>query len=90
MPNIGMGELVVVLLIVVLVFGANRLPQLGESVGKAIKNFKRGINTDDDIEVEAKPKASKRVAASSTASKLGDAEDAEDVEEAEPVKRKNG
>lgn len=84
MPNIGMGELVVVLLIVVLVFGASRLPQLGESIGKAIKNFKRGINTDDDIEVA--PKASKRVAASSTASKL---EAEEDAEEAEVVERKN-
>ena len=48
MPNIGMGELVVVLLIVLLVFGASRLPQIGEGVGKAIKNFKRGIQSDDD------------------------------------------
>jgi len=84
MPNIGMGELVVVLLIVVLVFGASRLPQLGESVGKAIKNFKRGINTDDDIEVESKP--SKRVAAGGSASKLS----VEETEDAEVVERKNG
>lgn len=84
MPNIGMGELVVILLIVVLVFGASRLPQLGDSVGKAIKNFKRGLNTDDDIDVE--PKATKRVAASSSAVKI----EAEAAEDAEVVERKNG
>jgi sec-independent protein translocase protein TatA len=84
MPNIGMGELVVILLIVMLVFGANRLPQIGDGIGKAIKNFKRGLNTDEDIDVEAKP--AKRVAAASTASKLA----AKDDEEAEVVERKNG
>jgi len=87
MPNIGMGELVVVLLIVLLVFGASRLPQIGDGIGKAIKNFKRGLNADDDIEVA--PKATKRVAASSTASTLH-AADTEDAEEAEVVERKNG
>lgn len=86
MPNIGMGELVVILLIVVLVFGASRLPQLGDSIGKAIKNFKRGLNSDDAIDVEEKP--AKRVAAASTASKLETKEKA--AEEAEVVERKNG
>jgi sec-independent protein translocase protein TatA len=47
----GMGELLIILVILVLVFGANKLPQLGEGIGKAIKNFKRGINHDDDIDV---------------------------------------
>lgn len=84
MPNIGMGELVVILLIVMLVFGASRLPQIGDGIGKAIKNFKRGLNSDEDIEVEAK--AAKRVAAASTASKL----EAKDAEEAEVVEHKNG
>ena len=84
MPNIGMGELVVVLLIVLLVFGASRLPQIGEGVGKAIKNFKRGIQSDDDIEVT--PKAAKRVAASASGSKLA----LDETEDAEVVERKNG
>lgn len=56
MPNIGWGELLIILLIVLLVFGASRLPQIGEGVGKAIKNFKRGLATDDDIEVTSKDK----------------------------------
>ena len=47
----GMGELLIILVIVLLVFGANKLPQLGDGIGKAIKNFKRGINHDDDIDV---------------------------------------
>ncbi len=84
MPNIGMGELVVVLLIVLLVFGASRLPQIGEGVGKAIKNFKRGIQSDDDIEVT--PKVAKRVAAGASGSKLA----LDETEDAEVVERKNG
>ena len=47
----GMGELLIILVIVLLVFGANKLPQLGDGIGKAIKNFKRGINHNDDIDV---------------------------------------
>lgn len=64
MPNLGFGELVVILLIVVLIFGATRLPQIGEGIGKAIKNFKRGISSDDDIDVS--PRA-KRVSSKSSA-----------------------
>jgi len=77
-----MGELVVVLLIVLLVFGASRLPQIGEGVGKAIKNFKRGLNTDDDIDVSPKEK---KLSARSTAEKLP----TEATEEAEVVERKS-
>ena len=75
MPNIS--ELIVILLICLLVFGANRLPQIGDGIGKAIKNFKRGMNTDDDIEVT--PKAAKRVAANATGGKL-DVDEAQDAE----------
>ncbi|MEY4582598.1 MAG: hypothetical protein RL701_7301, partial [Pseudomonadota bacterium] len=51
MPNIGFSELVVILLILILVFGASRLPALGEGLGRAIRSFKRGINQDENIEV---------------------------------------
>jgi sec-independent protein translocase protein TatA len=51
-----MGELIVILVIVLLVFGASRLPQIGEGVGKAIRNLKRGLNTDEEIEVTPKDK----------------------------------
>ena len=74
----GMGELIIVLVIVLLVFGANKLPQLGEGVGKAIKNFKRGINTDDDIDVTP---GEKQVTADSSAKLV----DKEGIAEAEVV-----
>jgi sec-independent protein translocase protein TatA len=43
MGSLGLPELLVILVIVVLIFGANRLPQLGKGVGSAIKNFKEGM-----------------------------------------------
>ena len=48
MLGLGMGELVVVLLIVVLMFGGKKLPQLGSSLGESIKNFKKGMKGDND------------------------------------------
>ena len=44
LPNVGMGELVVILLIVLLLFGAKRLPEVAKSLGKSIKSFKDGVN----------------------------------------------
>ena len=40
MPNLGLPELLVILVIVVLIFGANKIPQLGKGLGEGIKNFK--------------------------------------------------
>ena len=56
--GMGFGELVLILIIVVVVFGATKLPQLGDGLGKAIKNFKRGINSANEIDVS--PDAKKR------------------------------
>jgi sec-independent protein translocase protein TatA len=49
----GMGpmELGIILVIVVVLFGAKRLPEIGAGFGKAIKNFKVGISGDDEIDV---------------------------------------
>ncbi len=47
MGRIGMPELLVILAIVVIIFGANRLPQLGKGIGSAIKNFKEGIKEEE-------------------------------------------
>lgn len=50
-PNVGMGELVVILVIVLLLFGAKRLPEVAKSLGKSIKHFKDGmtdVNDSDD------------------------------------------
>ena len=51
MFGMGFGELVLVLLIVVVVFGATKLPQLGDGLGRAIKNFKRAVNAQNEIDV---------------------------------------
>jgi len=40
MPNIGTTELVLFLLIILIIFGAGKLPQVGEAMGKAIRGFK--------------------------------------------------
>ena len=48
MFGLGMPELIVILVIVLVIFGANRLPQLGEGLGKAIKGFKKGISDSSD------------------------------------------
>lgn len=47
-PKLGMGELVVILLIVVVLFGAARLPQLGEGLGKGIRSFKKAFGGEED------------------------------------------
>jgi sec-independent protein translocase protein TatA len=46
--NLGLPELVVLIVIVLLFFGPSRLPGLGKSVGSAIRGFKKGISSDDD------------------------------------------
>ena len=51
MFGLGVTELVIILGIVVLIFGARRLPELGSGVGKAIKNFKAGVSNQDEIDV---------------------------------------
>ena len=57
MPSLGASELLIILVIVVVVFGATKLPQLGDGLGKAIKNFKRAVNTSNEIDVTPKSKA---------------------------------
>jgi sec-independent protein translocase protein TatA len=56
--GMGFGELVLILLIVVVVFGATKLPQLGDGLGKAIKNFKRAVSSQNEIDVS--PDANKK------------------------------
>ncbi len=51
----GMGELMIILLIVLLIFGAGKLPAIGDALGRSIKNFKRGAGSEGEIEVSKKP-----------------------------------
>jgi sec-independent protein translocase protein TatA len=52
--SLGFGELVIIVLILLVVFGGAKLPQLGDALGRAIRNFKRGAVEDDRIKVTAK------------------------------------
>ena len=52
--SLGPMELVLIFSIVLLLFGANKLPQLAEALGKSVKNFRRAAQANDEIEVAPK------------------------------------
>jgi sec-independent protein translocase protein TatA len=54
MFGLGMQELIIILIIVVILFGATRLPELGRGIGQAIKNFKKATSEPDEIDVTPK------------------------------------
>ena len=51
MFGLGMPELIVILVIVVLVFGAGRISEIGRVIGKGIKSLKKSINGPDEIDI---------------------------------------
>ncbi len=81
--NLGLGELLVILVIVMLLFGSKKLPELADGMGKAIRNFKRGMNTEGGDDVTP---ADKQVPSRSGATELKT--EAKDVTPVTPVERK--
>jgi sec-independent protein translocase protein TatA len=67
MPNIGPLEIAIVLIIVLIIFGPKRLPELGQSMGRGIREFKASLSGDKDKgepdekrrEIESKAEANK-------------------------------
>jgi sec-independent protein translocase protein TatA len=55
MFGLGTSELILILIIVVVLFGASRLPQIGKGLGEAIKNFKKGLGGESS-EIDVTPK----------------------------------
>ena len=80
----GMGEWLIILIIVLLVFGAGKLPDIGDALGRSIRNFKRASAGDEgeEIEVSKKP-AAKQVSAKPAAKEIAEGEQAEGDDDGE-------
>lgn len=66
MPRLGMPELIIILLIVVVLFGANKLPQLGAGLGQGIRSFKKAMS---DTAEDEKSSTSAKSSSTDTGSK---------------------
>ena len=64
MFGLGYQELLIILVIVLILFGANRLPELARSLGSSVKEFKKGVNEakTDDTTAAASPKEEEKKA----------------------------
>src|SRR5689334_24590810 len=89
MPNVGPLEIAVVLIIVLIIFGPKRLPELGQSMGRGIREFKNSISGDKDKdspeEQRRELEASQQVQASQSQQPQAVAGDASAEKHAEPV-----
>lgn len=60
MGNIGLPELIIILVIILIIFGAGKLPQIGEALGKGIRNFKKAASEDESKKEEKKTETEQR------------------------------
>jgi sec-independent protein translocase protein TatA len=54
MFGLGIGELLVILVIVLIIFGAGKLPEIGEGLGRGIRSFRKEVHKPDEIDVTPK------------------------------------
>ncbi len=59
MFGLGTQELIIILIIIVVLFGATRLPQIGSGIGQAIRNFKKSVREGEEIDVTPDKEKSK-------------------------------
>ena len=58
LPSLGPTELIIILIIVVLIFGVNKIPQLGQAIGEGIRNFKSSIKSiHEEVDEKAEDKS---------------------------------
>ncbi len=57
MPSLGVPELLIILVIIVVIFGVGRLPEIGGAIGKSIREFKTQMTDEEKAEAEAKKAA---------------------------------
>ena len=55
MPQLGVPELIIILVIIVAIFGAGKLPELGKGIGKGLREFREAVSPADSEEVTAQP-----------------------------------
>ena len=55
LPNLGTGEIIIIAIVVLLLFGGKKIPELMKGIGKGIKNFKEGVKgIEDEIKIDEK------------------------------------
>ncbi len=59
MFGIGMPELIIILVIILIIFGAGKLPEIGEGLGRGIRSFKKATSGEDEIDVTPKEEEEK-------------------------------
>ncbi len=56
MFGIGMTELLIILVLVLIIFGAGKLPEIGQGMGKAIGNFRKSVRESNEVDITPKEK----------------------------------
>ncbi len=78
MPNLGTTELIIILVIVILIFGAGKLGSVGSALGKGVSDFRKAVKTDDE---EAEKEEKKGEAKKASSQKKASVEKKEDLAE---------
>ncbi len=60
MFGLGMQELLIILIVVLIIFGGTRLPEIGRGIGQAIRNFKKATSEPDEIDITPKKNAEEK------------------------------
>ncbi|MEW6089062.1 MAG: twin-arginine translocase TatA/TatE family subunit [bacterium] len=57
--NLGMSELIVILIIALIIFGPGKLPEVGKAIGKGVQNFKKAMSGEDEDDKKASENTTK-------------------------------